>query len=105
MAPPDTLLNSLWVPGQVIIDDQRAKLQIYTFGGRFRCKHDACRVPEMLNQRGTNVEGARARRTPGPSVTFNPLFIDLGRFRASVGAVENNNLPAIAVRFKKGLNV
>ncbi len=36
MAATDALLDSLGIPGEVVIDDQRAKLKVDAFGARLR---------------------------------------------------------------------
>ena len=37
VAPPNSLFNPLGVPGQVVVDHQRAELEVQTFGAGLRC--------------------------------------------------------------------
>ena len=58
MTSADPLLDTLWVPRQVIIDYHRADLEIYTLSSGFGGDHDLGFVPKVLNQGSTRVDGA-----------------------------------------------
>ena len=62
MATADPLLDALRVPRQVVVDDQRAELEIHAFCSRFGREHDRRVVAEMLDQRGAQIDCSRARR-------------------------------------------
>ena len=61
VAAADALLDALRVPGQVVVDDQRAELEVDAFGRRFGGEHDGRLVAEVLDQRGAHVHCARTR--------------------------------------------
>jgi hypothetical protein len=61
VATADPLLNPLGIPRQVVVDDQRTKLDIHAFSRRFRGNQDAGLVSEMLDQGGANINVTRAR--------------------------------------------
>ena len=55
-----TLLDALWVPGQVIIYYQRTELEIDAFGSRLGGDHDAPLFAEVVHECRAYVRGARA---------------------------------------------
>ena len=59
MAAADALLDPLRVPGQIVVDDQRAELQVDAFGRGFGCEHDRRVVAEMLDQARSRTSTAR----------------------------------------------
>ena len=56
MATAYPLLHTLRIPRQVIIDDERTKLDIDPFRRRLGGDHDAGLVAEMFNQRRAYVD-------------------------------------------------
>ncbi len=61
VAAADALLDALRVPRQVVVDDQRAELQVDAFGRRLGGDHHGGIVAEMLDQCRAAVDGARTR--------------------------------------------
>ena len=51
MAAPDALLDSLRIPGQIVIDDRVAKLQVQTFRAGFGGNEDSRPGFEFVHQR------------------------------------------------------
>ena len=49
MTAPNALLDALRVPRQVVVDHERAELEIDTFRGRLGGDEDLRMVPEVLN--------------------------------------------------------
>src|SRR3546814_19737764 len=43
--------------------------------------------------------------TPSVLVLLNPAFVNRGRFRPAIRAVEENHLPLVAVSFEEGLQI
>src|SRR6266540_2362383 len=54
MAPPDPLLDALRVPGQVVVHDRLAELQVQSLRSRFRRDQDSRPGSELVNQRKTH---------------------------------------------------
>ncbi len=74
VAAADTLLDPLGVPGQVVVDDQVAELEVDALSGRLGGNEDRRIVAEVFDQRGPHVGtwcAADAR-------------IPIGRFRSRV---------------------
>ena len=92
----DALLDPLRVPGQVVVDDQRAELQIDAFGGGLGGDHDYRFVAEILDQRSAHVGGLGAGDAIGALVLLQPVLIDRLRLRVVVGAVEQHDFAFVA---------
>jgi len=60
----DALLDPLRIPWQVIVDDERAELQVDAFGRRLGREQDRGFVAEMLNKRRANIDRAGADERP-----------------------------------------
>src|SRR6476619_2239725 len=105
MAPADPLLNALRVPRQVVVDDERAELEVYPFCSRFGREHDCCFVAEMLDQRSAQIDRSRTGRATALPILLCPAVVDRGWFRTSVGAVEKHYLSGITVRLQERLEV
>ena len=58
VAAADSLLNTLRVPRQVVVHDQRAKLHVHAFCRCFGRQHDRCVVTEVLDEGGAQVDRA-----------------------------------------------
>lgn len=84
----DTLLDTLRIPRQVVVDDQGAELQVNTLRGRLRGDHDRRVIPEVPDERGSHVHRPGASDTSGSRVPLCPFLIDAGGLRAVVAAVE-----------------
>lgn len=61
MAAADALLDPLWIPGQVVVNDQGTELEVDAFRCRFGCDKDIGMFAELINQRSTAVDRGRAR--------------------------------------------
>ena len=59
VAAADALLDALRVPGQVVVDDQRAELQVDAFRRRLGGEQDRRLIAEVLDERGAHIHGAR----------------------------------------------
>src|SRR3546814_7353810 len=59
----------------------------------------------MLDESCSHVHRAGARGTPSVLVLLNPAFVNRGRFRPAIRAVEENHLPLVAVSFEEGLQI
>ena len=105
VAAADALLDALRVPGQVVVDDQRAELEVDAFGRRLGGEQDRGFVAEVLDQRGAHVHRARAGGAAGVAVLLDPALVDRGRLRPAVGAVEEHDLSRVAVGLEEGLQI
>ena len=53
----DALLNPLWVAGQVVVDDERAKLQVHALRGSLGGDQDVGVREELVDRRGAAADG------------------------------------------------
>ena len=60
VAAADALLDALRVPWQVVVDDQRAELEVDAFGAGLGGDHDLALLAEVVHQRRAHVGGAGA---------------------------------------------
>jgi hypothetical protein len=97
MAAADALLDALRVPGQIVIDDKGAELEVDAFGGGFSRKQDVGVLPELLDQGGADVHSLGAGELIGAGMVNNEAVVGLLGAGVSVGAIEGDDLPAIAV--------
>jgi len=105
MAAPDALLDALGIPGQIIVHDQRAELQVDALGRGLGSQQDGALVAEVLDERGAHIHGPRARGAPGLAVQLGPGGVDGRRFRPRVRAVEQDDLALVALRLEEGLEI
>jgi len=105
MASADSLFDSLGVPGEIIVHDQRAELEVYAFGSGFGGDKDRRMVAKVLDEGGANVDSTRPGCPPGFPVGFDPFFIDCRGFRTAVIAVEQYDLTLITASFEEGLQM
>ena len=109
VAAANALFDSLRVPRQVVIDDQRAELQVDTFGSRFSGDHDfragAVVLAEVVDQRGAAVHLRRAGDAIRAFVLFQPALVDGGGFLVGVGATEQHQFARVAVGGEKAVQV
>ena len=92
VAAADALLDPLRVPGQVVVHDQRAELEVDALGCGLGGEQDRGLVAEVLDERRAHVHRARAGGAAGVAVLLDPALVDRGRLRAAVGAVEEHDL-------------
>ncbi|MNL42185.1 hypothetical protein D3C87_1646270 [compost metagenome] len=59
MASPDALLNSLGVPGKIVVDDLRTELKIDPLRRSLCGNHDRCVVTEFVNQCRAHIDLTR----------------------------------------------
>ena len=76
VATADALLNALRVPGQIVVDDQIAELEVDALGRCFGRNHDARFVAEVVDKGGTLVRSGRASDVVGSGVLLHPRLID-----------------------------
>ena len=105
VASADALLHPLRIPGQVVIDDQRTKLDIDTFCGGFGGNQDAGLIAEVFYQRGANVDVAGACNTACASIGRQPVLINGSGFRTVVAAAELHDLAGVAMGYQIVLQV
>src|ERR1035437_11186821 len=103
MTAADALLDTLRVPGEVVVNDQRAELQVNAFRRRLSGEQDRRFVPEVLDECSAHIHSSRARGTAGVPVLLRPSLVDCIRFRPTVRAVEEHYLSPVAVGVEKGL--
>ena len=58
MHATDALLDPLGIPGQVIVHDERAELEVEPFGAGLGGDQQRPALPEVLDERGAHVGGA-----------------------------------------------
>src|SRR5690606_41364869 len=100
-AATDTLFDPLRVPGKVVVDDLRAELKVYAFGGRLRRDHDRGMVAEFLDQRSAHIDGARPGNLLGALGVNEPALVDILCPAVRIGTTESHNLIGVTVTFKK----
>ena len=106
MAAADALLDALRVPGQVVVDDQRAELQVDAFGRGFGGEQDASPRRGKCSISAVRTSTAREPEArPVLSVLLQPASRRSRCFRPAVGAVEQRRPARVAVGFKKGLQI
>ncbi len=91
MAAADALLDALRVPRQVVVDDQRAELEVDAFGAGFGGNHDRATLLEVLDQGRTGVCGLRAGDVVAALVALQPVLVDRLRTWVVIGAVEQHD--------------
>ena len=97
MAAADPLLDPLRVPGQVVVDDQIAELQVDAFGGGLGGDHDGRFVAEILHEGGPHVGGRRAGDAVGAGVLLQPALIDPFELGSVFVPLKSMTLPANSV--------
>src|SRR5258708_7895987 len=70
MATANALLDTLWVPRQIVINNERTKLKVDAFRACLGCNHDASFFAEIIYQRGTHVGSFRTANTVGSLMPF-----------------------------------
>ena len=105
VAAANALFDALGVPWQVVVDDQRAELQVDALGPGLGGDHDAGRFFEMLDQRGAGVGGAGAGDAVGACVAFEPGLVDARGLLAAVGAVEEHGLACVGALLQQAQQI
>ena len=90
MTAADPLLDALGVPRQVVIDHQRAKLEVDPFGSGFRGDHDRALVAEVIHQGGAFIGSWGAGHPGCARVAGEPASVDFARLQVVVGTVEQD---------------
>ena len=101
VAAADALFDALRVPGKIVIDHQRAELQVDPFGGRLGGDHDGGGGGELFHQGGPHVGRGGPAECVLPGVPLQPLAVDAFRLGVGVGAVEQHDLPGIPLLFEQ----
>ena len=68
VAAADALLDALRVPRQVVVDDQRAELEVDALRAGLGGDHDAALLAEVVDERGAHVGGLGAGDAVGARV-------------------------------------
>ena len=100
MAAANALFHTLRVPGQVVVDNEGAELQVHALGCGFGGNEDFRLLAEMVNERGAAVNGWGARHTVTAGVLSQPALVDAGGRRALVAAAEQCDFARVAVGFE-----
>ena len=95
VAAPDALLDALRVPRQVVVDDERAELEVDAFGSGLGGNHDLATLLEVLDQCRTGVGGLGAGDAVGAFVALQPVLVDRLRTLVAIGAVEEHDAVAV----------
>src|SRR3954451_19749197 len=98
MAPPNSLLDSLGVPRQVVVDDQRAELEIDPLRGGLGSDENLSLVPEVLYQTQALVGQPGATEPTQRRIHALPFLVDAVYVRARIRTIEQNDSPSVAVR-------
>ena len=93
MASPDPLLDSLRIPGQVVVDDHRAELKIDALCRSLGRDHDRRFVAEILDERRPHVGCARTSDAVGAFVAFDPLLVNRLGFWSVFEPLNRTSLP------------
>ena len=99
MAAANALLDTLRVPRKVIIDDQRAELQVQAFGCGFGGNHYISLMLEIIDGGCTPVGGLDT--TDAVRVSEAPLLVDFVGLWFAGFAIEQNNAIGVAIGFEE----
>src|SRR5208282_1055534 len=91
VAAPDSLFNTLRVPRQVVVDDQRAELEVDAPGSGFRRDHDDGFISEVFDQSRSHISRRRTTDPVSAFVLLQPALVNLLAFGIVVGAVEKHD--------------
>jgi len=101
VATTNALLDPLRVPGEVVIHHQRAELQVDPLRRRLGGDHDGGMIPKMLDEGRAAIDRPGTGDAPGAGIRLDPAVDDLPGLRVGVGAVEEDDLAAVAVGFEE----
>lgn len=89
------LLDALRIPRQVVVDDERAELQVDAFGTRFGGNHDGAVLFEVFDEGGAGVGSFGTGDFVAAFVVFEPVFVDFLCLGVAVAAVEEDDAVAV----------
>ena len=101
VATSDALFNTLRVPGEVVIDNHGAELEVNALCARFGSNHDLCLVSEPVNKSGTHVGGSGAGDAVGVFIFLRPAFVDGFGQWVTVCSIEEDNFAVVTVSGKE----
>src|SRR5262249_17689202 len=90
VAASDSLLNPLWVPRQIVVDDKGTELKVDAFGTGFCGYHDLSLVTEVIHESRAHVGSWRAGDAIRPFISLDPFLVNFFRAGIVVGAIEEN---------------
>ena len=85
---PDTLLHTLGIPRQVVVDQHGTELQVDAFGSRFSGYHEPSALMELIDQGFASVGCRDTCDEVSTFVSLQPFPVDRVGFSGVVGAVE-----------------
>lgn len=97
MTATDALLDTLGIPGEVVVDHEGAKLKVDALGGGLGGDHDAGVVAKVVDEGLTNVGGAGAGGAVGVGEFLFPVAVDFVGARVVVRTVEESDFSLVAV--------
>ena len=86
----DALFHALRVPGQVVVDQHGAELQVDTFCSGFGSDHRTATLAELIDQGFAPVSGRDTGNQVTAFVFFSQGLVDLVRVGAVVRTVKQN---------------
>ena len=101
VAASDALFNALGVPGEVVVDDERAELEVDAFGGGFGGDEDLAIVAEVFKDGGADIDQSGTRGAAGGLVGFEPALEDGGGEGVGVGPVKSDDTAGMAIGFEE----
>ena len=105
MAAADPLLDALRVPRQVVVDDERAELQVDAFCAGFGGDHDvgtlAVGAAEVVDERCPAIHLRRSGDAIAALAGLQPFQVDACRVFARVGAAERYEFACVSVGGQK----
>ncbi len=105
MTSADALFYALWVPGQVVVDNKGAELQVDALCSGLRGDHDLGFVPKVLYEGRADVHDTRAGRATRLAIGLHPALIDGRGLGFAVGAVEGEYAPGVPIGLEEALQV
>ena len=96
MAAANALLDALGIPGHVVVDDERAELEVDALGRCFRCNHNGGLIPKVVHDGGSSVSRKGASDFGRAFVFLEPFVVDGRGLFVGVGAVEADQLTFVA---------
>ena len=97
MDSADALFDPLRIPGQVVIDQQRAELEVDTLGSGFGTDENFSRFSEVINKSGFHVGCFGAGNAAAAFVLLQPVLVDALGIQVGVAAVEDGDLVGVAI--------
>ena len=101
VATSDALLNTLGVPGEVVIDNHGAELEVNPLCACFGGDHDLCFISEPVNECGAHVGCSGAGDAVAVFIFFRPTFIQGFGQWITVCSIEENNFVVVTIRGKE----